>query len=130
MPFPVKTIQELTAKNLANFESKLAKESPLNDEAFLQALAANQGLSEVSLYKFGNERATQSLAATATLEGLKDIGLPREVIYKEAESAILNISLPAADGTVIPDTVIFTGNDVQLVIWDSITVQPYKETML
>jgi len=111
MTFPIKTVAELTAKNLANFESKLGVESPLNDESFLRVLSAVLGLTESTLYKFGNERALQALAATATLEGLKDIGLPYGVIYKEAQAAILNISLPATDGTVIPDTVIFTGDD-------------------
>jgi len=111
MAFEVKTLEELTAKNLAGFESKLGVDSPLNDEAFLRVLAATQALSESTLYRFGYERATQVLAATATLEGLKLLGLPYGVIYKEAQSAILNISLPAVDSTVIPDTVIFTGDD-------------------
>jgi hypothetical protein len=111
MTFPVKTVQEETVKALTLLESKIAVDSPLNDESFLQVLSLVLGISTSSLYKFGNERALQALAATATLEGLKDIGLPYGVIYKEAQAAILNISLPATDGTIIPDTVIFTGDD-------------------
>jgi hypothetical protein len=111
MAIDINTLRELTDKNLALLESALGQDSPFNDEAFIKILAAVLGLSESSLYKFGTQNALESLAATASLEGLKNIGLPYGVIFKEAQSAVLNIELPAVNGTVIPDTVIFTGDD-------------------
>jgi len=111
MAIEIKTIQELADKNLANFEGKLNQDSPLNDIAFLITLSAIQALAESTLYKYGQNRGLQSLAATADLDGLKEIGEPYGVIFKEAEAAVLNISLPAVNGTIIPDTAVFIGDN-------------------
>lgn len=111
MAFPVKQLSERAQIFLTTLESNINQESPLNDESFLQVMAGMLALSEASIDRLVLDRAREALAATASLDGLKILGLPYGVIYKEAQSAVLDIELPATNGTIIPDTVIFTGDD-------------------
>lgn len=105
---PIST--ELTAQNLAKFEEKINQTSPLADKAFLRVLSVLEALNALGLYKYAAERVLQNLALTATGEDLDRIGENFGVIRKAAESAVLDITLPAADSTVIPVTNGFIGD--------------------
>jgi hypothetical protein len=105
-----KTTKELTEQFLANFESKLNQDSPLNDFAFLRVLSANQAMFGKELIKYGQNRSLQNLVLTSFGDDLRLLGAEYGVIFKEAQAASLNILVPATDGTVIPATSVFTGD--------------------
>lgn len=110
MSLETKTTQELKDQYLANFENKLGQESPLNDPAFLRVLSANQALLTKEMIKLAQSRSRANLALTAFGTELEEIGAEYGVNKNPAQAAVLNISLPAADLTVIPQTIIFTGD--------------------
>ena len=106
----IPTTQDQADQNLANLESRVGQTSPLADQAFLRVLAIMEALGYTSLYKFAVDRAKQNLALTAQDKDLDEIGNEYGVGRKPAEAAVLTISLPAVNGTVIPTTVDFTGD--------------------
>ncbi len=110
MSLETKTAKELNNQFLANFENKLSQDSPLNDLAFLRVLSANQALLTVEFIKLAQTRSRANLALTSFGKDLEELGAEYGVIRKQAEAAVLNISLPAVDLTVIPQTTIFTGD--------------------
>lgn len=110
MSLNIPTTQEITDRSLANLEASLNQTAPLNDKAFLRVLSAMTGMTETELFKFGVERAKQNLALTATGNDLDLIGQEYGIVRKPAEAAVLTITLPATDGTVIPTSVSYVGN--------------------
>jgi len=111
MGIETKTTKQIAAENLANLESELSQESPLNDQAFLRVLSGVEALLASSLRKYTEERSKANLAKTAQGDDLINLGEEHEVILKKAQAAILDISLPAVNGTIIPQTAIFTGDN-------------------
>lgn len=110
MPLVIPTTKELFDQFLALFESRLNQTIPLADKAFLRVLAIAQSIGFTTLYKFGAERARQTLALTATGSDLDVVGNEYKVTRKPAESAELLIELPATTGTTIPINVDFVGD--------------------
>jgi len=110
MSILTKTTQDLYLDFLATLESAVNQDSPLNDKAFLRVFSGDQAMLVKSLIKFGQKNALQNLASTAYGDGLERIALEYNVPRKAAQETILNIALPAGDGIVIPETVIFTGD--------------------
>ena len=110
MAFDIPTTQEIKDRNLANLESQLGQTAPINDKAFLRVLATLEAAGETSLYRLGIDRAMQCLALTATGAGLDIVGQEFGIIRKPAEAAILTITLPGDNGTVIPATVDYVGD--------------------
>lgn len=110
MSIEIKSVQDLAAQFLANFENKINQKSPLNDFAFLRTLSGNQALLVAEIIKLAQKRSGANLALNATGKDLEDLGAEYQVFKKNAQSAVLNISLPAVDLTVIPQTIIFTGD--------------------
>lgn len=110
MPIQIPTTQEIADQNIANLESALNQETPAADIAFNNVIAIMIALSFTSLYKYAAERALQNLAISATGDDLDRIGNNYEVIRKPAEPAIMTVSLPATDSTVIPVTAIYTAD--------------------
>ncbi len=106
----IPTTKEIKDRNLANLEFSINQNSPLANRAFLRVLAALEALNYTEHYKFGVERTKQNLALTATDEDLELIGKEYGVIRKSAEAAVLTITLPGINGTVIPSTRSFVGN--------------------
>jgi hypothetical protein len=109
MALSIPTTQATADLNLNNFESNLGQTSPINDKAFLRVLAVLEALNFTTLYKFMVERAKQNLALTATGEDLENIGREYDVIKKPAEATVLSISIPGANGSVIPSTISYIG---------------------
>lgn len=110
----ISTTQAVKDRNLANLESKLGQTSPLADKAFLRVLAAMEAMNHTELYKYAAERALQNFVLTATGDDLDIAGIEFKTPRKVAEAAVLEISLPAANGTVIPASVDFIGDSNQM----------------
>jgi hypothetical protein len=109
MSLNIPATQEQADQNIARFESALGQNAPIATKAFLRVLGILEASQYTTLYKFAIERAKQNLALTATGDDLDLIGEEYGVIRKAAEAAVLTISLPAINGTVIPATVDFLG---------------------
>ena len=110
MSLETKTTKELKDQFLANFENKLSQDSPLNDPAFLRVLSGNQAMFTKEMLKLAQSRSRANLALTAFGTELEEIGAEYGVNKNPAQATVLNISLPAVDLTVIPQTIIFTGD--------------------
>jgi uncharacterized phage protein gp47/JayE len=110
MAYTTPTTQALKDSNLANLEGELGQNAPIADKAFLRVLAALEALIGTSLAKLAADRVRQSLALTATGEGLDDVGGEYGVIRKAAVAAELTVTLPATTGTIIPTTTPFIGD--------------------
>lgn len=106
----IPTTQELADSNLTRLETSLNQTAPLQRLAFLRVLAAMEALNGTGLYKFAVDRIKQTLALTATDEGLDALGAEYETPRKLAESAVLTVTLPALTGTLIPATAGFIGS--------------------
>lgn len=105
----IPTTQEITDQNIARFESALGQTSPLQEKAFIRVLSAVEALTATGLYKFAVERVKQTLALTATGDGLDALGSEYSTPRKLSASTVLSITLPALTGTVIPATAGFIG---------------------
>jgi len=108
MPIQIPTTQEIVDQDIANLESSLNQNTPAADIAYNNVIAIMNALAYTSLYKYAAERALQNLALTATGVDLDQIGINYGVIRKPSESAIVTVSLPATNGTIIPVTAIYT----------------------
>ncbi len=124
MSIVIPTTEAIKDRNLANLESAMNQTSPLNDKAFLRVLAAVEALMHTELYKYGVERALQTLAISASGADLDRIGNEYSVARKPAEAAVLTIQLPGTNGTVIPATIDYVGdsNKVRYFPESSVTV--------
>lgn len=110
MPIQIPTTQEIIDQNIANLESSLNQDTPAADIAFNNVVAVMVGLAFTSLYKYAAERVLQNLVITATGEDLDRLGREYRVIRKPAEAAVVTVSLPADDDTIIPVTAIYTAD--------------------
>ncbi len=104
------TTQELSDMAIANLESYMNQTVPDNDKSFLRVLAVMTAMMLTGLYKYGDERAKQTLAMTASGDDLDTIGEEFDVIRKAATAAVLNITLTGTDDTIIPATATWTGD--------------------
>lgn len=105
MSFQIPTTQESFDQLLANIEARINQVSPLLARAFNRVIAGSVSLVITGLYKFGAERAKQSLALTATEEDLDNIGADRGVIKKKAVAAVVTADVTGTNGTNIPSTI-------------------------
>lgn len=102
MSYRIKTTQELFEDHLSRLEGQLGQDSPINDKAFLRVLAGTEAGQDIGLYKYAADRAKQNLALSATGEDLDRIGNDNFTVRKLATAAILMVTLPATNGTIIP----------------------------
>lgn len=110
MPLRIPTTQEQVDQNIAKLESSLNQETPDVDIAFNKVISVVLSLANTSLYKYAAERALQNLAITATGDDLDLIGNNYGVVRKQAEAAVVEVSLPSPPGVLIPATVIYTAD--------------------
>ena len=110
MSIDTETTKQLYKKFLANFEAKLNQNSPLNDKSFLKVLATNQAGTVRQIINLSIQKAAANLVKTAFGDDLKELGESHDEIFRDAEAATLNISLPAVDATVIQQNVVYTGD--------------------
>lgn len=118
----IPTTQELTDQALARLEAALGQTSPVNERAFLRVLAVIEALAMTGLYKFGAERSKQNLALTATGADLDLIGAEYETIRKPATAAVVTVTLPALDGTIIPLTATFVSPATGIIYYSNATI--------
>lgn len=111
MGIKIPSTQEIKNEAVSIFESNLGQIIPLVKRALVRVLSVIFAFLVTGLYKFGAERALQNLAITATGDDLEAIGREYNVIKKVAVAAVLKISIPAADGTVITPISTFIGTD-------------------
>jgi len=110
MSYKIPTTAQLSADFLARFEAAIGQTSPINDKSFLRVISATMAGLSVGHYKFAADAVLQTLALTATDEGLDRIGLDNDTPRKLAVTAILTATLPATTGTVIPQRTEFTSD--------------------
>lgn len=110
MAFILPTTQEQFDTFLANLESNLNQDSPLNDKAFLRVLAVAEAGQYTGINKWAAQAVKACLAITAIGGQLDVIGNNYGVIRKAAEPAQFTIELPALTGTIIPITNDFAGD--------------------
>jgi hypothetical protein len=110
MSVETKTTKELTEQFLANFEAVLNQDSPLNDKAFLRVMSAILAMFGVSIIKLTQGKALENLILTSFGSKLDEFGVELDLPRKQAQSAVLDIALPAEDGTVVPATAVFVGD--------------------
>jgi len=106
MSIYIPTTQESVDTALNKLESALSTRSPLNEKAFLRVLAVIEGMITTSLYKYGAERAKQSLALTATGDDLERIGNEYSTPRKQATTCVVNATIT---GSTVPITSEFIG---------------------
>jgi len=111
MPLTIPTTQTLKDTYLSFLESALNQSAPLADKAFLRVFSAINGAVFTTLYKFAAQEAKENLAISASRAGLIKLGNEYSTPIKPAEAAILTITLPAVNGTIIPQTVDFVGDN-------------------
>jgi len=109
MSIPVPKTQTLIDNNIARIEGQLNQTTPSNDKAFNKVLATMEGMNDAQLYRFAIEQAAKNLAITANLEGLKILGQEYDVPYNNAEAAVLTITIPGINGTIVPLGTDFVG---------------------
>lgn len=110
MPLIIPTTEELVEQYIANFESLINQTIPLVKKAFIRVLAVVEATLDTTLYKFALERSLQNLALTSTGNDLDRIGNNYKVYRKVAKSAEYRITGSATNGTIIPVTVDFVGD--------------------
>jgi len=100
----IPSVQESIDEALSFLESNMNQDSALNDKAYLLVLSKLQGMIKTSLYQFAVEQLKRSLAITADLEGLKNIGRECAVTIKPASTAKVNLTVKGVPGTIVPIT--------------------------
>ena len=110
MTLQIPTTQEQKDTNQANMESKLQQEAPPVDKSFIKVLSAVEALQFTQLYKYGVERALQTLALTATGDDLDAIGNNYGVYRKPAEAAQFTLQTETTIGATIPITIDYVGD--------------------
>jgi hypothetical protein len=104
------TTEALTTMFLTNLESQLNEDAPLNDKAFLRALASSEAMLAQSIYKAAVVEAKQTLATTAYRDGLIEIGDNYEVPVKPAEAVRMKLRQLSTTTTTIPVNVVYVGD--------------------
>jgi hypothetical protein len=102
MSYKIPTTQNLFDAYLSRLETQLGQDAPINDRAFLRVLSAAMSGLSIGHYKYAADRAQANLALTAVGEDLDRIGLDNSTPRKLAETAVLEATLLATTGTVIP----------------------------
>lgn len=110
MAYDIPTTQEQFDSYLAQLESSLSQNAPLNDKAFLRVLAATEAMGFTSLAKFAAYNVKQVLVITAFGEGLDRLGAEYGITRKAAEATVLTATLPGTDTTIISQNIDFIGD--------------------
>lgn len=105
MAFQTQTAQELFDNALSYIESRINQTTPTADKAFNRVIAALLSILLSILLKFATDRAKECLTISASIDGLTVIGQGRNIPRKDAESAVLNFTVPGVNGTVIDTSV-------------------------
>ena len=94
---------------LTNLESSINQLSPLNQKAFLRVLSQALAGQQTGLYKSIAFESKENLILSASIDGLTRIGSDLKVFRKDAVPAEITETLPALTGTIISQTIDFSG---------------------
>ena len=108
MAFTIPTEKQLATTFLSALEARIAQTTPPVARAFNRVLSVALAMFGVGVYKYVADRALQALALTATSDGLDTIGNNYGVTRRPAVSAVLEFTLVAVNGTIIPAGTIFS----------------------
>jgi hypothetical protein len=108
MAFTIPTAKQLATTFLSALEARIAQTTPPVARAFNRVLSVALAMFGVGVYKYVADRALQALALTATSDGLDTIGTNYGVTRRPAVSAVLEFTLVAVNGTIIPAGTIFS----------------------
>jgi len=106
----IKTTQQITDQNLANIESSLNQNTPLNPKAFNRVLSATEAIMYTALVKFGVDRAKAAFVLTASRPDLILLGAEYGISPKVATATVLDIEVTGTNGTIISSTNDFVGD--------------------
>lgn len=87
------TTKERQLANVAAIENKLNQTTPPTDKSFNRVMSSVMAMSDAGIRKFSADQVRENLATDASLEGLKAIGTPRGIIFKEAQKCQAEIMI-------------------------------------
>jgi hypothetical protein len=102
MAYEIPTTDEIAAQFLSAIEARLNQTTPPVARAFNKVLSVSLGLFGTGIYKYASDRLLQTLALTATGDGLDKIGSEYGVTRLPAVAAVLEFEATGVDSTVIP----------------------------
>ena len=108
MALPIPTTAQIADAILTNIETRLNQTTPDNNKAFNKVLSKVLAAVITILYKFGVDRAKQSLALTATGDDLKNIARNYGIEPKAATSAVLTYTVNST--STVPSSIDFVGD--------------------
>jgi len=116
------TISELKAQFLQEYESRINQTTPLNDKADNRIKAAVMAGIATIMQREVQTNTKENLAISASRAGLITIGNEYNLPIKEEQSAIVDATIPATNGTVIPAGTNFSGDDNGLLYFNAVPV--------
>lgn len=105
----IPTTKQLFEEALTALEAAINQKSPLTDKAFLRVLAQVLAGQRTGLYKNSIQLTKENLILSASIDGLTDIGNNFKIYRKEAVPAEITATLAALTGTLISQTIDFSG---------------------
>lgn len=101
MAWNVPSISSLIAQFLSNIEQYIGQKTPLGAKAYNRVMATAQGMQAGGLYRFAISQAQANLAITGKGSQLDQLGSEFGLSRNRATQAVVQINVPATDGTVI-----------------------------
>lgn len=116
------TISELKAQFLQEYESQIGQSSPLNNKAYLRIKSAVMAGIATLMQREVQTNTKENLAISASRAGLITIGNEYDLLIKDEQAAIIDATIPATTGTVIPAGTNFSGDDNGLLYYNAAPV--------
>ncbi|RKY04150.1 MAG: hypothetical protein DRP56_10410, partial [Planctomycetota bacterium] len=116
------TISELKAQFLQEYESQIGQSSPINNKAYLRIKSAVMAGIATLMQREVQTNTKENLAISASRAGLITIGNEYDLPIKEEQAAIVDATIPATNGTVIPAGTNFSGDDNGLLYFNAVPV--------
>jgi len=113
------TISELRAQFLLEYESQIGQSAPLNNKALLRIKAKVMAGIATLMQREVQTNTKENLAISASRAGLITIGNEYDLPIKDEQAAIVDATLPATTGTVIPAGTNFSGDDNGLLYYNA-----------
>ncbi len=110
MALNIPTTKEIKDISIANYESRLSQDSPMQDKAFLRVKSSSEAFIFTALYKYAAERALQNLILTATGQDLINLGNQYNVPKNLAQEAILTAEITGQNGSVLETVRTYVGD--------------------
>lgn len=109
------TLADKSQANKTAIENEINQTTPALPAAFNKVLSDQLAVAQQSIEKVVTRAELENLVKTATLREnggkLNDIGEERDIIYKQATSAVLNVQIPAVNGTEITPQYSLSGDN-------------------